>query len=677
MRRCIGLILAAALAEGAALVPAPRTAKLETQRLSVKGALRVRLAPDTPANRFAVSTLEAECARGKAGIVFSTRPKGAHLVAGLASHPELRGRLNGKTPDKPQSYWLRIEPAGILLAASDEAGLFYGVQTLRQLMRVSDGTIEFPLGWVEDGPELPLRGLSIDISRGPVLSEERLQTVIRTMAEFKMNMLTLYMEHVFPYRHAPLVAPQGTGITPGMLRRLAEYAARYHVELVPQQQMFGHMHNMLRLELYSDMAETPHGSVLAPLEEGVYEWIEKAAREITEAMPGRYLHIGCDETYELGAGRSRELAARTSVGEVYLMHLERVARMLAPLGRKLMFWGDIALSHPELLPKLPKGLVAMTWDYDPKPDYAPQIVPFLKNGMEVFVCPGLNNWYRIYPGYAEAAANINAFVRDGKRLGAKGMLNTHWADGGEALFGLNWYGAVFSAAAAWQPGEVDPAVFAGSFDWVFHRREGRAIATVIERLSRAHKLFEQAGLRFASEQAFWMDPFSKPGARAVRSVLPFASEIRKLAEQSLVDLENMRKQAGARNDELLFLEVACRRLNYLGMKTQFSSQIAQRYRSLAENPEDETAVRRGLRRISGTNGLVEDLREAVLDLKTLYRAAWLSENQPYWLDNVLIRYDAEALYWQQKANLAARLWQEYQWTKRLPPPEDSGFHLPE
>jgi len=677
VRRCFGLILAAALAEGAALMPAPRVAKLETRSLSLKGALRVRLAPDTPASRFALSTLESECARGKVSVNYGARPAGPHLFAGLASHPEVRGRLNGRRLDKPQSYWLRVEPDGIFLAASDEAGLFYGVQTLRQLMRVSDGRIEVPVGFIEDWPELPYRGLSIDVSRGPVPTEERLQAVVRTMAEFKMNMLTLYMEHVFPYSHAPLVAPRGTEITPEMLQRLSAYAARYHVDLVPQQQMFGHMHNMLKLELYSDMAETPYGSVLAPAEERVYEWIEKAARELAEAMPSRFLHIGCDETFELGAGRSRELAARMGVSEVYRMHLERVARMLAPLNRRLMFWGDIALSHPELLPRLPKDLVAMTWDYDPKPDYTPQIAPFLENGMEVFVCPGLNNWHRIYPGYAEALANINAFVRDGKKLGAKGMLNTHWVDGGEALFGLNWYGIVYSAAAAWQPGEVDPAAFAEGFDWVFHRRQGRTIATVVERLMRAHKLFEQAGLRYASEQLFWMDPFSKAGAHSLRLALPFASEIRKLAEQSLVDLEDCRKQPAARDSEFVFLELACRRLNYLGMKIQFSSHMAERYRALAEKPDDATAVRRGLRRISGTNGLVEDLREAMLELKALYRAAWLSENQPYWLDNVLIRYDAEALYWQQKANLVARLWQEYQVTKRLPPPAEAGFELPE
>lgn len=677
MRRLGCFLLLAALGEGAALVPSPRVAKFEPGDLAFRTTLPVRLIPDTPEGRFALSTLEQDLAPAKVALRFSTKPAQPHLLAGLASHPELKTRLGGVRLDKPESYVLRIASDGIVLAGADPAGLFYGVQTLRQLARASAGGVWFPLGSIEDAPALPHRGLSIDVSRGPVLTEERLQNVVRTMAEFKMNMLTLYMEHVFPYSHAPLVAPKGTGITPEMLRRVAEYAARYHVELVPQQQMFGHMHNMLRLELYSDMAETPHGSVLAPVEERVYEWIGRAARELTEAVPSRYLHIGCDETFELGAGRSRELAARASAGEVYLMHLERVARMLAPLGRKLMFWGDIALSHPELLPRLPKSLVAMTWDYDPKPDYAPQIVPFVQNGMEVFVCPGLNNWYRIYPGYAEAAANINGFVRDGKRLGAKGMLNTHWVDGGEGLFGLNWHGIVFSAAAAWQPGEVDPGVFAQSFDWVFHRRQGRTVATVIERLSRAHKLFEQAGLRFASESVFWMDPFSKPGARSVRLALPFASEIRKLAEQSLVDLENCRKQAAVRDDELVFLELACRRLNYLGMKIQFSNYMAERYRTLVEKPGDATAVRRGLRRISGTNGLVEDLRETILDLKALYRAAWLRENQPYWLDNVLIRYDAEALYWQQKANRVASLWQEYQMTGKLPAPVEAGFELPE
>ena len=637
----------------------------------------MRLAPDTPEGRFAISTLEAECAMAKVAIRYAGQAAKPELLAGLASHPQIRSRVGQARLDKAESYLLRITPEGIVLAGADPAGLYYGVQTLRQLARASGGRLRFPLARIEDAPALRYRGLSIDISRGPVLTEAQLQEVVRTLGEFKMNMLTLYMEHVFPYRHSPLAAPKGTGVTPDMLRRLSQYAARHHVDLVPQQQMFGHLHNMLRLELYADMAETPHGQVLTPAEERVYEWIEKAAQELVSVFGSPFLHIGCDETFELGTGRSRELAARVGTGEVYLRHVERIVRMLAPLNRRLMFWGDIALSHPELLPKLPKNLVAMTWDYDPKPDYAPQILPFLKNGMEVFVCPGLNNWHRIFPGYAEALANINAFVRDGKKLGAAGMLNTHWVDGGEGLFSPNWYSIVFSAAAAWQQGEVDQEKFARAYDRAFHRLEGNAVSGIVARLARAHRLLEQAGLRYASEHLFWMDPFSKAGAHSVRLALPVAREIRLLAEQSLVDLEQPALRSAVRGETLQSLELAARRLNYLGMKIQFSRHMADRYRTLLDSQGDTRAVRQGLRRISGANGLVEDLREAILELRALYRSAWLRENQPYWLDNVLIRYDAEALYWQQKANLVGRVWQEYQLNGRLPPAAAAGLEMPE
>jgi hexosaminidase len=649
-------VLATPVWAATALIPAPRSVRLETGELAVPRSFPARVLPDTPANRLALETLRED------GLDVRLRKtsRGALLTARVVA-------------GKPESYTLRVDAKGIEIAGGDEAGLYYGVQTLRQLIRAG----KVPYLAIEDAPALRYRGLSIDISRGPVLTEKQLESVVRTLASFKMNMLTLYMEHVFPYTHTPLVAPPGTGITPESMRRLSAYAARHHIDLVPQQQTFGHLHHMLKHELYNDMAETPYGSVLAAEEQRGYDWIGKAARQLADAFASPFLHIGSDETVELGRGKTKALVDRVGAGEAYMMHMRRVTEMLAPLNRKLMFWGDIALSHPDLMPKLPKSLVAMTWTYDPKPDYVSYIAPFRKNGMDVFVCPGLNNWFRIYPSIDDAIANINTFVRDGKELGAIGMLNTHWVDEGEPLFNLNWYGVVFSAAAAWQEGTVDEKAFARSFDWSFHRAGGTVVAGVIGRFARVHALLKEAGLRYASDSLFWTDPFTRLGAHNIKAMLPIAAEIRTLAEENLVDLAAAERDIPAHRDTLRYLALASHRLDYLGMKVLYSRAIAERYRSALGRKEDARAARGDLRRITGTNGYVEDLRESILRIRELYKEAWLAENQPHWIDNVLVRYDAEALYWQQKSNLIARLLQEFLLTKEIPPPEQLGLVLPE
>ena len=88
---------------------------------------------------------------------------------------------------------------------------------------------------------------------------------------------------------------------------------------------------------------------------------------------------------------------------------------------------------------------------DAAPDFTKNLEPFLKSGLETWVATGVNNWSRVYPNNNEALGNIRAFVRDGQKLGAKGLLNTVWNDDGEGIFDENWFGVLFGAAAAWQP----------------------------------------------------------------------------------------------------------------------------------------------------------------------------------------------------------------------------------
>jgi N-acetyl-beta-hexosaminidase len=134
---------------------------------------------------------------------------------------------------------------------------------------------------ISDWPALRYRGLSVDISRGPILTEARMEELIRTAAEFKLNILSFYMEHVFPYRHTPLLAPAGGEFPPDLAQRLSAYARRHHIELVPQQQTFGHLHHMLKFERYAELAEVLHGFVITPESAGTYEWILEVARQLT------------------------------------------------------------------------------------------------------------------------------------------------------------------------------------------------------------------------------------------------------------------------------------------------------------------------------------------------------------------------------------------------------------
>ena len=182
----------------------------------------------------------------------------------------------------PQAYRLTVA------ATSDDRkldaeGTFYAAMTLAQLPYRAGGAWRLPCVAISDRPALQWRVLSDDVSRGPLPTMRYFKERIRTIAAFKMNGYSPYMEHVFVSPTDPLPAPLD-GITPAQLSELGRYAARFHVTLIPEQQTFAHMHNTLRLEQYAPAAELPHGFLLAPNVALSSEYLSRIVGQELEAV---------------------------------------------------------------------------------------------------------------------------------------------------------------------------------------------------------------------------------------------------------------------------------------------------------------------------------------------------------------------------------------------------------
>src|SRR5204862_3786344 len=197
---------------------------------------------------------------------------------------------------------------GVTIAGQSAAGVFYGVQTLRQLIQFEQNRMIIPAVSIKDWPTLRWRGVHDDVSRGRIPTVEYMKKQIRTLAEYKINLFSIYMENVFDYKDQPLIAPKEAAITPAQVKELIAYAKKYYVTILPEQQAFGHLHHVLKYEEYSDMAETPHGHVLAPMNPRTYDFIAEMYSELVPLFPSPLFHIGSDETFELGRGQSAEKA---------------------------------------------------------------------------------------------------------------------------------------------------------------------------------------------------------------------------------------------------------------------------------------------------------------------------------------------------------------------------------
>ncbi|MGA7398652.1 MAG: beta-N-acetylhexosaminidase [Candidatus Sulfotelmatobacter sp.] len=668
------------------LIPQPKEVQLHAGSFRVKPTTRILVEFGHQAeDRIAAETL-AEEIHDRSGLKVSitgekpdAKQERSTIVLARLQDQKVKNFLaaRGLKADSigDQGYLLFSDKAHLIVAANTGQGLFYGVQTLRQLLHEDGGSLVCPAVSIRDWPSMEWRGVQDDISRGPIPTEEFMKHQIRTLAGYKVNLFALYMEHVFDFASQPLMAPKEAALTPQEIKALVVYAKNLYVTILPEQQTFGHLHHMLKYEIYADVAERPHGHVLTPTKDRSYELIKAMYADLVPLFPGPFLHVGGDETFELGHGQTAARASEIGLGRVYLEHMQKVSGILQPYHKQLMFWGDIAVKYPQLLTILPKDMIAVPWDYDAKPSYESIIKPYRDAGLRVVVAPGANNWSQVWPDLDVAFVNIRNFVRDGQDLGAMGVLNTTWNDDGESIYGMAWPALVFGAAAGWQAGESNIDDFKNDYDWAFYRNEDSTFRDVLENLDSGHETLAKNHIVLETDELFWADPFTQEGAALMQKILPAAVDMRLGAEHALESLYRNSDKAQANQTTLADMTLGAWRWDALGMKAEFTEEINRFYWDAFQNQTDAERVDNDLAEITDANARLEDLRDATTRLSEMYREAWLREYNPFWLDNVLVRYDTLAREFQQKIVAVRQVRRQYDLTKTLAPPQDLGFYL--
>jgi len=658
------------------ITPQPKQLRATGEVFRLGRDVRVELAdPRSEDDRFAAQDFINDLSE-TASVSLLTGKKRRHqvILIGLIDRAPVgaalaRAGLDVPTELNPEGYLLSVSSNEVVVAGRTTTGTFYGLQTLKQLVRGEREEAYIQGVRISDWPTLRWRATSDDISRGPVPSVEYIKRQLRTFAAFKLNMHSFYMEGNFVNAANPLIAPEGGSLTPAEIHELVAYARRYHIELVPEQQTFGHLHTALKLEKYNELAETPYGAVLSPEQEGTYRLIADWYRELNELFPGKFFHIGADETFELGEGQSREAVRARGVGAVYFEHLQRVREILQPYHRRLMFWGDIALRHPDLISRIPRDMIVMNWAYGPNETYLPRIKVFKDAGLEQFVCPGVQNWNQIFPNTEAAIVNIRNFVRDGQKAGVLGMMNTSWDDDGETLFEMTWYGIVLGAAAAWQEGPLDVATFDKNFDWSFFRLDGTELVKVIRDLGRVDSLL---GIG-SSDSLFWQEPFTSDFQNRARELHEKARQVRLMVENDEETLLRDGGQARRNRSMIAAMRFAAARFDHLGRRLEIAEQFSRDYWQAYLNLGNKREVEH-LRRYTGAiNNTLREMAEELSALRTSYRQEWLAENRPYWLDSILARYDLAITNWLGKSKTLETALREYEESSILPNPEEFGL----
>ncbi|HEY8546501.1 MAG TPA: family 20 glycosylhydrolase [Acidimicrobiales bacterium] len=376
---------------------------------------------------------------------------------------------------RPEGFRLAITPDAVALDHADDAGRRHGEALLRQLRDQADPDGRLPGVQVEDWPDLPVRGFMLDISRDRVPTRATLERLVGLLALARYNQLQLYMEHTFAYAAHEAVWRHASPLTPDDVRWLDDRCRAHGIELVPNQNCFGHMGRWLAHPDHRHRAETPDGFELLPglrRPPGVLAPTPENARfaldlfdELLPNFTSRRVHIGGDETFELGLGASRAEVAARGKEAVYLEHVLRIAGPLLDRGYEVLLWADVLRAHPGLLRRLPAGVVPVTWTYEaPHPaaadggtaggdggripddirellarigidpdahrGFAANTGPLAEAGVPFWVAPGTSTWLSLVGRLDNALANIVDAAHVAADRGAPGLLLTNWGDEG-------------------------------------------------------------------------------------------------------------------------------------------------------------------------------------------------------------------------------------------------------
>ncbi len=431
-----------------------------------------------------------------------------------------RTKLTFDPAMEAEGYILVIEPHETAIIAASGSGIFYGVQTFKQLLPLPDADRVLPTGTVRDWPAMRYRGVQDDLSRGPVPTLEFQKHQVRIFAAFKANIYSPYFEHtlLYPKRAHGCASGRRAYARRGQrTRRLCTPVSHHHpagaggLRASPSRTQVRALPGRCR--------DTPRPC--AGSRSGRPRC--RSSRTGSRKSPRSFRRPSCTlaptkpgtSAQAARATRCRRRAAES----VYVAFLKQIHDVLAPLNRRLLFWGDIGGSDPDAVAGLPKDMIAVPWNYWSTTGFDKMIEPFAKAGIETWVAPGDANWNEVYPQARTALWNIQGFIRDGQRLGSTGAINTVWNDDGEGLFNQDWYGVLFGPVASWQAGESPIPDYQDAYGVVFHGDVSGKVNEAQKELMAANEVLGNADLHLSSDSRLLARPVERSRAGGFRKAV--------------------------------------------------------------------------------------------------------------------------------------------------------------
>ncbi len=389
-----------------------------------------------------------------------------------------------------EGYVLTIYKDKAEISSKSDAGLFYGCQSLEQLLEdAMDSGKPVPSCRITDYPALSYRAVHFDLKHHLDHMNYYYESIDR-LARYKINAVVIEFEDKLRYRRQPLVgAPQAISIDE--MAALTRYARNRHIEITPLVQGLGHATFILKHEEYAGLRELPWNKwAFCPLNEGTYQVLFDMYRDAIDATPGsKYLHIGGDEIGNIGiCPRCKPMADKEGMLSLSLYWLKRVCEFAKDNGRIPIFWDDMPLKEggvyestwsddvasaeaakeweagipklDKLLTDFPKNCVYMRWNYSMarQPGNILALDWYKSRGLKAMVATATNTEGGMFfqederdKGKSSAGiVSIRSFIQLAAEKQISGMLCTAWDDKSPHMENY-WRGFIAAAEYSWSP----------------------------------------------------------------------------------------------------------------------------------------------------------------------------------------------------------------------------------
>ena len=419
-----------------------------------------------------------------------------------AGEPELRLSLGplSAASTHPEGYELHATRDTISLKADSDQGLRWAMTTLTQWLRINAPGRDCPGIHVVDEPDLGERGVMLDISRDRVPTLATACQLVELLASLKVNRLQLYTEHTFAYTGAEHICGPASAWTPDEISALDKHAASWGIELIPNQQSFGHMHRWLSHDSHRHLSEVPEGVQhpfhpekqpfsLCPVDPAALEFLEGLYDQLLPNFQSDTFNVGLDETFDLGQGRSRDAVRERGVAAVYMDFLKSVHERVASRGKRMQCWADVVLNHPEVVPELPADCEPILWGYEATHPLLEEAEVLSRSCASFQIAPGTSSWQSLGGRTDNCIANLRAAAAAARAHGARGLLITDWGDRGHLQpMPISYLGFLHGAECAWNGAAAEARTdgdLAAQLDHHAFRSPAAGLGSFILELGRA------------------------------------------------------------------------------------------------------------------------------------------------------------------------------------------------